>query len=195
MQSNHRTQFLFIHPDNPPSELPMEDEITEKVDFIFSHLKEGQGYRGMHITPFGVASGTHDYIHDELPIVSNSLAPYYIRHHRADISEKEIAWIHELFAIVNNPKYYTFKRRAIYYFKLYEKGEHGYGDVMTYAVKAIGRKKGIQQLLSNTFFKELTKLEFEEAIKYHKGKYQHSIEGCSSIEVYDVLKQGSLKNW
>ncbi len=193
MQSNHRTQFLFIHPENPPSELPIEDAVTEKVDFIFSQLIIGCYYRGFHVTPFGKYSEPNDYVHDVLPIVSNSLAPYYIRHHRADVSEKEIQWIDELHGILKNPNYYAVEEKAVYYFKLYEKDGEGYGNAMTYVVKVIGNQEGIKSLLSNTFFRELTEQEFEKEIKHHKFKHDHAIEGCSLIEVYDVLKDGSFE--
>jgi hypothetical protein len=192
MQSNHRTQFLFIHPENPPSELPIEDDVTGKVDFIFSQLQETGGYRGMHSTPFGKRSSSCDYMHDVLPIVSNSLAPYYIRHHRADISEKQIQWIHELYAIFKNSDYYAVEEKAVYYFKLYEKHGNGYGNAMTYVVKAIGNQEGIKELLSNTFFRELTEDEFHKEIENYKFKHDHEIEGCSLIDVYDVLKEGSF---
>ena len=162
MQSNHRTQFLFIHPENPPSESPIEDDVTEKVDFIFSQLAIGCSYRGFHVTPFGQWSDPHDYVHEILPIVSNSLAPYYIRYHRADISEKEMRWIHELHDIFKNPDYYAIEEKAVYYFKLYEKDGDGYGNAMTYIVKAVGNQEDIKTLLSNTFFRELTEHERSE---------------------------------
>jgi hypothetical protein len=196
MQSNHRTQFLFIHPTNPPSESPIEDDVTEKVDFIFSQLQETDyGYRGMHSTPFGKRSSSCDYMYDVLPIVSNSLAPYYIRHHRADISEKEIRWIHELYDIFKKPDYYNVEEKAVYYFKLYEKHGDGYGNAMTYVVKAIGNQGGIKGLLSNTFFRELTEQAFQEEIENYKFKHDHEIEGCSLIDVYDVLKEGTFKSY
>ena len=195
MQSNHRTQFLFIHPENPPSDLPIEDDVTEKVDFIFSQLAIGCSYRGFQVTSFGKYSEPNDYVHEILPIVSNSLAPYYIRHHRADISEKEIRWIHELHDIFKDPDYYKVEVKAVYYFKLYEKDGDGYGNAMTYVVKAIGNQDGIKVLLSNTFFRELTEQAFQEEIKNYKFKHDHEIEGCSLIEVYDVLKEGTFKSY
>jgi hypothetical protein len=48
MESHHRTHFLFLHPKNPPSKEPIEDDISKKVDFIYSKLKPGCHYRGMH---------------------------------------------------------------------------------------------------------------------------------------------------
>jgi hypothetical protein len=193
MQSNHRTQFLFIHPENPPSELPIEDDVTEKVDFIFSQLQETDyGYRGMYRTPFGKWSSSYDYVHEIFPIVANSLAPHYIRHHRADVSEKQIQWIHELYDIFKNSDYYAVEAKPVYYFKLYEKHGNGYGNAMTYVVKAIGNQGGIKDLLSNTFFRELTEQEFHKEIENYRFKHDHEIEGCSLIEVYDVLKEGSF---
>ena len=194
MKSTHRTHFLFIHPINPPSIEPIEDELTEKVDFIFSNLKPTQYYRGFHVTPFGKHSEPNDYGHDILPIVSNSLAPYYIRHHREDISPKQIEWIHELYEILKNAAaYYRIDvEKPVYYLKFYERDGVGYGNAMTYVLEAIGTLDGINHLIKNTFFKELTEQEFNDAIKLAKGKYPHESEGCTSITVYDVLKSSEF---
>ncbi len=192
MQSNHRTQFLFIHPKKTPTELPIEDELTAKVDYIFAQLrKDVGGYRGTHETPYGMSSDCFDYLHATYPIVSNSLAAYYIRFHREDISEKEINWINELHLIFQNPNYYSFDLKPIYYFKVYEKSELGYGAARTYAIKVIGNQQSIKQILDNTFFKALTELEFDELIKSAKNKFNHRIDGCELVEVYDVLKFGT----
>jgi hypothetical protein len=192
MKSNHRTQFLFIHPVNPPTALSIEDEITEKVDFIFSQLQITSGSRGFHVTPYGKMSDSDDYTHHELPIVSNSLATYYIRYHRADVSDKELKWIHELYQILHNQNYYKIKKKPVYYFKLYEKDESGYGNAMTYAVKAIGNTLGISTLLKGSFYRELSEPAFNELIKTAQDVFQHEVEGCSLVEVYDVLKKGTF---
>ena len=195
MKSNHRTHLLFIEPANPPTTLPVEDELTEKVDFIFSQLVVGEGmYRGWHTTPFGVMSDYYDYVHPIFPLVSNSLAPYYIRHHRADISPKQLAWIEELYRITKEPaNYYQFEEKPVYYFKLYEKSENGYGDVCTHVVKAIATERGVQNILMNTFFRTLTQQVFEVEIKNPHTAFTIEIDGCISVEAYDVLKDDLRK--
>ncbi len=201
MESNHRTHLLFIEPVNPPTENPIEDDLTAQLDFIFSQLIViGERYRGHFVTRFGKASDNGDYAHPVFPLVSNSLARYYIRYHRADISLKQLAWIKKLYNIVQDPdKYYllpglllkTSGVQSPNYFKLYEKADltEGYDDACTYIVKVIGTNEGIQNLLSGTFFRVLSEKEFQEEIKTAYEKFDHTIEGCSSVEVYDVLKK------
>ena len=203
MESNHRTHLLFIEPVNPPTENPIEDDLTAKLDFIFSQLiviKEI--YRGHFVTRFGKASDNSDYIHPIFPLVSNSLAGYYIRHHRADILPKQLAWIKELYNILKDPDNYyllseilpiTSVAHPVRYFKVYEKSDltKMYGDACTYVVKVIGTEAGIQNLLKNTFFRVVSEKEFQEEIKTADEKFDHTIEGCSSVEVYDVLKNKS----
>jgi hypothetical protein len=195
MESHHRTHFLFLHPKNPPSKEPIEDDISKKVDFICSKLKPGCHYRGMHRTPWGATSSPCDYIHDKFPIISNSLATYYIRHHRQDIPEKQIAWINELYDILNKRNYYKIKKKQVYYFKIYERissssdTDMGYGDALTYVVKIIGTQEGVLEILSGTFFRELSESEFlQETEQYHE-KFDMEREGCQLVEVYDVLKK------
>ena len=191
MKSEHRTHFLFIEPIYPPSVNPIEDELTEKVDFIFSTLKQSEGcYRGWHQTPFDKQSDYYDYVHEVLPLVSNSLATYYIRHHRKDISQKQMDWIHELYSIVQNPDdYYKINaEKAVYFFKFYERDKKMYGNVMTYAIKVVGTKDGVENLIKDTFFRELTENEFNKEIQSAKEQFEHQSIGCSSLLVYDVLK-------
>lgn len=212
MESNHRTHLLFIEPTNPPTETPIEDDLSAKVDFIFSQLVVGENmYRGWHTTPFGEMGGFNDYVHPVFPLVSNRLAGYYIRHHRADISPKQLAWIEELYDILKDSDAYyrvdlkptspswfsrlTNDSKPIYYFKLYEKSGAGYEDACTYAVKAIGTEGGIQNLLRGTFFRILSKKQFEEEIKHCESYFEQITEGCSSVEKYDVLKDDLRKKY
>ena len=203
MVSNHRTHLLFIEPVNPPTENPIEDNLTAQLDFIFSQLiVKAERYRGHFVTRFGKASDNGDYVHPVFPLVSNSLAGYYIRYHRADILPKQLAWIKELYGILKDPDNYyklsgqlpiTLSAEHGYYYKLYENPgkSEGYGDACTYVVKVIGTEAGIQNLLKNTFFRVLSEKEFQEEIKTADEKFDHTIEGCSLVEVYDVLKNRS----
>ena len=206
MESNHRTHLLFIEPVNPPTENPIEDDLTTKLDFIFSQFVViEERYRGHFVTRFGKASDNSDYVHPVFPLVSNSLAKYYIRYHRADISPKQLTWIKELYGILKDPDNYyklsgqlpkTLSAENSYYFKVYEKADltKGYGDACTYIVKVIGTEAGIQNLLKNTFFRVLSEKEFQEEIKTANEKFDHTIEGCSSVEVYDVLKRNNFEH-
>ena len=191
MKSNHRTHFLFIEPIHAPSVNPIEDELTGKVDFIFSTLKQSpEKYRGTHATTFNKWSDNCDYEHEILPLISNSLATYYIRYHREDISQKQIDWINELYQIVQNPRdYYRINaEKTVYFFKFYEKAKDTYGDATTYAIKVVGSKEGVENLIKDTFFRELTENEFNKDIKSANEHFEHQSIGCTSIEVYDVLK-------
>jgi hypothetical protein len=121
-------------------------------------------------------------------LISNSLATYYIRHHRSDVSFKQIAWIHELFEILQNFNYYSVKPQAIYYFKVYERDGMGYGNALTSVVKVVGSEIGIQNLVAKTFFKILTPSEYLELTKQAHDSFETEIEGCDSVEVHDVIK-------
>ena len=201
MESNHRTHLLFIEPVNPPTENPIEDDLTAKLDFIFSQLVVSEGkYRGFFVTRFGKISDSCDYIHSVFSLVSNSLAGYYIRHHRADISHKQLVWIEELYHIVQAPDNYyllsgqlpkIFNVQQTCYFKLYEKTDltKGYGDACTYIVKVTGTEKGIQNLLKGTFFRVVSEKEFQEEINFACSQFDHTIEDCSLVKVYNVLKK------
>ena len=191
MKSDHRTHFLFLEPENPPSLEPVEDELTEKVDYIFSQLilSPSGGYRGCHTTPFGKRSDNQDYIHPVFLMVSNSLAPYYVRHHREDLSQKQIDWINELYQILKSPNtYHDVAEKPVYYLKTYEKDPTGYGNAFTNAVKVVGSVDGVKKLIEDVFFRELTEDQFNSEIESATQKFEIQREGCSSILVYLVTK-------
>jgi hypothetical protein len=102
MRVNHPTHLLFLEPTNAPSIEAIEDELTKKVDYIFSTLIPTSAYRGSHRTPFGEQSDNRDYEHPVFPIISNSLATYYVRHHRQDITEDEVKWVEKIYDILND---------------------------------------------------------------------------------------------
>lgn len=94
--------FFMIEPDKvaSPSPVPLEDELTAKVDFIFSKAKPSKtGYRGFHQTRCGKRSDNRDWM---LPggIITNSLATYYIRHYREAIPQDEIDKVHTLYNLL-----------------------------------------------------------------------------------------------
>jgi len=91
--------FLMIEPDQEgiPSEKPIEDELSIKVDFIFSKCKaSAYASAGVHKTRCGKYSDNVDWI---LPngVITNSLCKYYIRFYREYIPSSEIAKISTLF--------------------------------------------------------------------------------------------------
>lgn len=86
--------WLMIDPQNPPAILAEEDELTRQVDAVMHLAIPFNCYKGVHTTPFGKESDNRDYKitmpKKEWPIITNSLAPYYIRHHRQDISQNDL---------------------------------------------------------------------------------------------------------
>lgn len=84
--------LLMIEPDKQgsPSSTPVEDELTKKVDYLFSKCTNpNYNYKGVHITNCGKHSDNNDWI---LPngVITNSLCTYYIRHYRPYIPQSEI---------------------------------------------------------------------------------------------------------
>jgi len=95
--------FLMIEPDKLgiPSDNPTEDEITNKVDFIFSKcINPNYSYRGAHRTKCGKFSDNNDWI---LPngMTTNSLCTYYVRYYRLFIPESEIEKINKVYEEIN----------------------------------------------------------------------------------------------
>ena len=91
--------FLMIEPDKEgsPSEYPIKDELTNKVDVIFSKCtKSNYCYKGFHITKCGKFSDNNDWI---LPngMITNNLCTYYIRYYRKFIPEIEIEKIDKVY--------------------------------------------------------------------------------------------------
>jgi hypothetical protein len=91
--------LLMIEPDQEgiPSEKPIEDELSRKVDFIFSKCKPSTyASAGTHKTRCGKYSDNVDWI---LPngIITNSLCKYYIKFYREYIPSSEIDKVNTLF--------------------------------------------------------------------------------------------------
>jgi hypothetical protein len=114
-----RVYLLMIEPDQegPPSAEPIEDELTKKVDYLFSICKEGTGYLGWHSTQCGKKSDVCDYT---IPgfAVTNSLCTYYIRHYRPYIPQSEIDKINDIYnKVINNYQPSHRCNECIYYDK------------------------------------------------------------------------------
>ncbi len=91
--------FLMIEPDvqGSPSEYPVEDDLTKKVDFIFSQAKPSKHcYRGFHVTQCGKHSDNRDWILSN-GMITHKLCTYYIRYYRQYIPSSEIEKINKVF--------------------------------------------------------------------------------------------------
>ena len=196
MISLHKTHLLFVEPKNAPTEQPVEDELTQKVDYIFSQLKPANCWRGHHDTGFGISSDNVDYIHKKYPIISNSLAPYYVRHHRKDIPQELIDNINEIQKILltdNNDEYWEkIAEKDIYYFKTWQLkngNQISYGDDQTTLLKISGKKEDVVTMILDKFYKELTEQEFEKEVKLGReicaGKFPH----FKLCEIYVLPKE------
>lgn len=108
MISNSEKYLLFIEPDrdNLPTALPANDDLTRKVDYIMTFATPQQvAYKGCHTTRCGKDSANYNL---DLPdgFVTNSLAPYYVKHYRLHIPAAEALKINALYQfIVGSIKY------------------------------------------------------------------------------------------
>lgn len=102
MQNLNPTCLLMIEPDKlgKPSKIPVNDEITKKVEEILASSKEGTSYKGCHVTKCGVESESCDLIILGI-IVTNSLAKYYVQYYRKYIPEGEIKKIHHIHNLIS----------------------------------------------------------------------------------------------
>lgn len=104
--------LLYIEPKKEDkSKLPVEDFITELMDYGFSNavkgiadysnleskgvFNEGASYKGFHATDCGDWSSNNDYL---LPngLITNSLCSFYVRYYRDVIPESELLKIKTL---------------------------------------------------------------------------------------------------
>lgn len=104
--------LLYIEPDaTEKSESPIEDDLTKLVDFAMSRAKvgvsnyssknepesfrEGSGFKGKHSTACGKMSDNHDYLLEN-GMITNSLAPYYVRWYRDSLPDSEVKKLEKL---------------------------------------------------------------------------------------------------
>lgn len=91
--------FMMIEPDGDgePTTEPVDDELTGKVDYIFSKCTPSRYcYRGFHMTRCGKFSDNHDWILCN-GMITNNLCTYYIRHYRKFIPKSEIEKINGVY--------------------------------------------------------------------------------------------------
>lgn len=104
--------LLYIEPKaSEKLSEPIEDEWTKLIDKAFNNsiqgaahysnlndngtFREGSGFKGFHRTECGERSSNRDYLLEN-GMITNSLAPFYIRWYRNSIPDSEINKIKEL---------------------------------------------------------------------------------------------------
>lgn len=158
------TRFMQIHIVSSPSAEPLEDDLTRKVDYIFSTLIKGEPDNARSVLALGkgLVAEKSKYQHPRLGFVATSLTPYLIRHCRENLTQEDITWIERLYEIVQDvDAYYSLKDiKPVYYFKIYQaNGYWGYEAI--FMVKAIGSVQGIQKsLLEGNLYEEIEEMEY-----------------------------------
>lgn len=113
------TKFLlFIEPKKTEkATVPINDDLTKMMEWAikkaktgianYSHageepnFKEGNAWRGMHITDCGQMSGNKEYLLEN-GMVTNSLAVFYLQYYRNSIPESEMDKVRELAKFYSN---------------------------------------------------------------------------------------------
>lgn len=98
--------LLYIDPEpSDKLETPIDDEMTKVVEYALSRaqtgsanysdkngperFRPGSGYKGCHGTRCGQRSSSHDYLLEN-GMITNSLAPYYVKWYRYSIPENDM---------------------------------------------------------------------------------------------------------
>lgn len=118
MNRNDKSKYLlYIEPDiKDKLETPIEDNITSLVEMALSKAEKGTarysnlsdngtfrggcGYKGSHRTDCGVRSTNVDYLLEN-GMITNSLAPFYVKWYRYSIPENDMNKIRELAEFYN----------------------------------------------------------------------------------------------
>jgi len=104
--------LLYIEPKaSDKLKEPINDDITKCMEMVLSRAKKGvaryssledvgtfragSGYRGFHNTECGERSINCDFLLEN-GMITNSLAPFYLRWYRYSIPESEMKKVHEL---------------------------------------------------------------------------------------------------
>lgn len=84
--------YLRVSPEH--SAEPVDDELTSGMATELAAAEKGPRFRGVHRAACGATSSNCDYL---LPcgVWTNSLATHYLRWHRAEIPESELAKVRE----------------------------------------------------------------------------------------------------
>lgn len=101
MQNNN---MLYINPDAEDKlKEPINDELTELMELALSRAKIYTRFRGWHRTKCGERSSNSDY-QLENGMITNSLAPFYLRWYRYSIPEDDMLKVQELKDYYDNIK-------------------------------------------------------------------------------------------
>jgi hypothetical protein len=108
-------QILFIRPQLTSKDLVgIDDYLVSGMQALIDKAKNGiiqwdpnkrehyfserGAYRGFHVTPCGERSSNRNYLIAD-NIITNSLAPFYLKHYRSSIPEEEMTIVKQLLGI------------------------------------------------------------------------------------------------
>lgn len=111
-REDNSNYLLFIEPKKEDKlKDPINDELTELMEMALSKslkgvsmysttldkgsFREGVGYKGFHRTECGERSSSCDYLLQN-GMITNSLAPFYLRWYRYSIPESEMLKVKKL---------------------------------------------------------------------------------------------------
>ncbi len=88
--------LLFMEPKaSEKSKEPIEDEWVELAERAIGDAEEGIRCRGFHVTACGAVSKNHDWILQN-GMITNSLAPFYLRWYRDSVSVFDFVKLYSL---------------------------------------------------------------------------------------------------
>lgn len=113
MHRDDKSKFLlYIEPKKEEKlDNPIEDNLTKLMEIALSkaekgtgsysditsdaRFRTGSGYKGIHRTECGQTSSNNDYLLEN-GMITNSLAPFYLRWYRYSIPESDMIKLKEL---------------------------------------------------------------------------------------------------
>ena len=124
MQVDKMNAFGFMHPSQPESVLPVEDQYTEAVDMLYQvkheqiQTRSGStpkvNVRGMYSNPYvntatakkyGPYGGSSHFIVTDIQVIFPDLFKYYIRHHRYMFSSEQLELLLQTVKRLQDPAY------------------------------------------------------------------------------------------
>lgn len=107
MIENKKRALLFIEPKKPKEEIPVVDELTQKIEELFKQeilphgvfmngkFSRGLSTLGIHTCICGARSESRDY-EISSGVFTNTLATHYLRWHRDEVPEEELKKVRKL---------------------------------------------------------------------------------------------------
>lgn len=93
--------LLYIEPKAVDKlQEPINDELTEMMEKALTKSKKGKAYKGTHRTECGERSSNCDFLLEN-GMITNSLAPFYLRWYRYSIPESEMNKVKQLMRFYN----------------------------------------------------------------------------------------------